>query len=243
MKPFRFELAKAARAIAVAAFALLTLFLSAAAAAAEKAAPPRPRAGVGGAITVADARALADWALARPEVAARFQGARTRLLHAGYSEAAKDGKAAAGARAVLSFRDYEAGVVRLVTVDLGGGQIVSQETAHLVQPNLDELSEAMAIIRSDPRLAVFSENPALILQGGFHVKSPYADDPCSREICLEFAFMRRDREPKPVADEKRQPPRRVIVNLSRGAVVNLDYRANAEAGAPLPRMTAAEVGR
>lgn len=243
MKPRRFELVKTARAVVVAAFALSTLFLPALAAAADKAAPPKPRAGVGGAINAADARALADWALARPEVAARFQGARTRLLYAGYPEATKDGKAAAGARAILSFRDYGAGVVRLVTVDLDGGQILSQETAQLVQPNLDELSEAMAIIRSDPRLAVFSENPALILQGGFHVKSSYADDPCSREVCLEFAFLRRDREPKPVPDEKRQPPRRVIVNLSRGAVVNLDYRANAEAGAPLPRMTAAEEGR
>ena len=243
MKPFRFKIAKAARAGAAAAFALSTLCLPVGAAAAEKAAPPRPRVGVGGAISAADARALADWALARPEVAARFKGARTRLLHAGYPEAAKDGKAAAGARAVLSFRDYDAGVVRVVTVDLDGGQIVSQETAALVQPNLEELSEAIAIVRADPRLAAFSANPALILQGGFHIKSPYADDPCSREVCLEFAFMQRDREPKPVPDEKRQPPRRVIVNLSRGAVVNLDYRANAEAGVPLPRMTALEEGR
>jgi hypothetical protein len=133
--------------------------------------------------------------------------------------------------------------VRFVKVDLEGGRVAVEETAQVVQPSLPELSDAMAIVLADPRLSAFSANPALILQGGFHVKSPYADDPCSREVCLEFAFMQRDLEPKPVPDEKRRPPRRVIVNLSRGAVVNLDYRANAEAGAPLPRMTAAEEGR
>ena len=239
MNPPRFDPAKAARVLA--AFALATALLPGPSDGAEKTVPPKPRSA--SAITPVEARALADWALGRPEVAARFRGARTRLLHAGYPEAAKDGKAAAGRRVVLAFRDYDAGVVRIVTVDLEGGAVAVEESLRLVQPTPAELSEAMAIVLADPRLAAFSGNPALVLQGGFHVKSPYADDPCSREVCLEFAFLRRDLEPKPVADEKRQPPRRVIVNLSRGAVVHLDYRANAEAGAPLPRMTAPEEGR
>jgi hypothetical protein len=241
MKPLGFPLAKAARAAAAGAFALSTMFLPAPSAGAGKAAPPKPR--TAGIITAAEARALADWALARPEVAGRFRGARTRLLHAGYPEAGKDGKAAVGREAVLAFRDYDAGIVRFVTVDLDGGRVSVEETARIVQPNLQELSEAKAIVLADPRLAAFSANPAFILQGGFHVKSPYADDPCSREVCLELAFMNRDLEPEPVPDDRRQPPRRVIVNLSRGAVVNRDYRANAEAGVPLPRMTAVEEGR
>ncbi|MFN2387750.1 MAG: hypothetical protein ABR576_15955 [Thermoanaerobaculia bacterium] len=241
MKPVGFQPANAARAIVAAAFALSAMILPAGSAGAEKAAPPKSRAA--GSITAVEARALADWALARPEVASRFQGARTRLLHAGIPEAAKDGKAAPGRQALLAFRDYDTGVVRLVTVDLESGRVGVKETARLVQPNLEEISDAMAIVLADPRLAAFSANPALILQGGFHVKGPHDDDPCSREVCLEFAFMQRDLEPTPVPEEKRKAPRRVIVNLSRGAVVNLDYRANADAGAPLPRMTAAEDGR
>ena len=236
MKPFRFELAKAACAGAIAAFALLTLSLPANAAAAGKAAPPRPRAGVGGAINAADARALADWALARPEVAARFKGARTRLIHAGYTDAAKDGKAAAGARAVLSFRDYEGGGVQQILVDLESGAVEMGEVARNVQPRQEETTEGMAIVLRDAALAPLAADTSLRLMGGFHVQSPHADDPCSREVCLEFAFVGPGFADRPRANAK--PPRRIIVNLTRGAVVNRDYKS-VDPAFPALRMTAA----
>lgn len=236
MKPFRFELARAARAAAVAAFALSTLFLPADAAAAGKAAPPRPRAGAGGLITAVEARALADWALARPEVAARFKGARTRLIHAGYTDAAKDGKAASGARAVLSFRNYEAGGVQQIVIDLVSGAVEMGDVARNVQPRPEEIAEGTAIVLRDAPLAPLAADPSLTLMGGFRVLSPHADDPCAREVCLEFVFMEPGFADPPRANAK--PPRRIIVNLTRGAVVNRDYKSPSPAN-PALRMTAA----
>jgi hypothetical protein len=70
-------------------------------------------------------------------------------------------------------------------------------------------------------------NAGLELLGGFHNRSTYSDDPCSREICLDFAFMRPNYE---------GPERYVIVNLTRGVVAHHDFRG-ARPGAPPPRMT------
>jgi hypothetical protein len=210
------------------------MLLPAAASAANPGTPPRPKGSAGEAVTASEAKALADWTLAQPQVAARLKNHRTRLLKAGLSDTAKDGKSAG--KAVLSFRDYDAGVVQQVVVDLESGAVEVGEVARLVQPSAEEIAEGMAIVIRDPRLSSFVADPSLTLMGGFHVKSPYADDPCSREVCLEFAFMKPGPGGTPAAEKK--PPRRVIVNLSRGAVVNRDYKTESDSAAQ-PRMTAA----
>lgn len=204
-------------------------------------APPRPKGTPGEGLTSRDAKALAEWALARPQVAARFQGHRTRLLKAGLTESAKGGRSPA--QAVLWFRDYDAGIARSVTVDLDTGSVELGEVAFLVQPSPEEIREGMAIVLQDPALASFAADPTLTLLGGFHNRSPYADDPCSREVCVELAFMRPGPKWGQASRAAKVPPRRVIVNLSRGAVVNHNYRTDHEPGAPLPRMTAGESPR
>jgi hypothetical protein len=84
----------------------------------------------------------------------------------------------------------------------------------------------MAIVQRDPALAAFVSNPNLELIGGFHDLSRYPDDPCSREICLDFAFMKPNYE---------GPARYVIVNLTRRVVANHDFRVRPGEGPP--RMT------
>jgi hypothetical protein len=54
----------------------------------------------------------------------------------------------------------------------------------------------------------------------------YADDPCARDVCLEFAFMKPDYE---------GPERYVVVDLTRGVVAHHDFRARP--GERRPRMT------
>jgi hypothetical protein len=216
----------------------LSLVIAAPLIAAGPGTPPRPKGSATEAVTAAEARALSDWALAQPQIAARLKGHRTRLLKAGLSESGKDGKAPT--RAVLSYRDYDAGNVQQVIVDLETGAAEIGEVARLVQPSAEEIAEGMAIVIRDPGLSSFVGDPSLTLMGGFHVKSPYADDPCSREVCLEFAFMKPG--PAVSASAGRIPPRRVIVNLSRGAVVNRDYRTGGASDTP-SRMTAEGVDR
>lgn len=233
--PESFDFKGASRARALILGALATLSLSAAAVAAlGTGAPPRPKGAPGAAVTASEAKALADWTLAQPQVATRVKSHRTRLLKVALSEGGKDGKSGS---AVLAFRDYDAGVVQQFVVDLTTGAVEVGEVARLVQPSAEEIAEGMAIVRRDPALASLAADSSLTLMGGFHVMSPYADDPCSREVCLEFAFMRPGPNWGNSSREQKVPPRRVIANLSRGVVANRDYRADAQSAAPA-RMTA-----
>jgi hypothetical protein len=87
------------------------------------------------------------------------------------------------------------------------------------------MREARGIIERDPELVRWSAGRGLSLQGGFHVRPPAGlRDPCATDVCLEFGFMR--------ADFTKGPARRVIVDLSRGAVAHRDYQGS--------RMTARE---
>lgn len=203
-------------------------------------APPRPKGAPGQVVTPLEAKALADWSLAQPQVAARFKGHRTRLLRAGLTEEKGD---RTRAQAVLWFRDYDAGIAQAVIVSLDTGSVALGEVAALVQPSPEEIREGMTIVLQDPALASFAADPTLTLLGGFHNRSPYADDPCSREVCVEFAFMRPGPNWGQTFSAVKLPPRRVIVNLSRGAVVNRNYRRDPEPGAPPARMTAGESPR
>jgi hypothetical protein len=191
--------------------------------AAERSAPPRPSTATRDAFTESERRALLSWAMAQPEVKAVVAGHRTRLLRV-WSEVVK-GESGPRRRATLVLRDYDAGTARGITVDLASGGIELRDLPG-VQPSAEEMNEATAIIRRDPALARLAANPKLELIGGFHNRAPQADDPCSRDVCLDFAFMRPDYQ---------GPERYVIVDLSRGVVVHHDFRARP--GEPRPRMT------
>jgi len=174
--------------------------------------------------TDAERREFVAWALSRPEVRLAAAGHRTRVLRV-WSDAVKSEKGTTRRNVVL-VRDYDAGVAREISADAAGGSLEVRELRG-VQPSAEEIAEGMAIVRRDPALARFVGNPELELLGGFHNRSIYSDDPCSREICLDFAFMRPNYE---------GPERYVIVNLTRGVVAHHDFRG-ARPGAPPPRMT------
>jgi hypothetical protein len=192
-------------------------------AAAERPAPARIEPASSG-ITDAERRELVAWALSRPEVRAKTAGHRTRVLRV-WSDAVKTEKGTSRRNIVL-VRDYDAGVAREISGDAAGGSLEVRELRG-VQPSAEEIEEGMAIVRRDPALARLVGNAGLELLGGFHNRSTYSDDPCSREICFDFAFMRPNYE---------GPERYVIVNLTRGVVAHHDFRG-ARPGAPPPRMT------
>lgn len=192
-------------------------------AAAERLAPAKIDPSSSG-LTEADRREIVARALSRPEVRAQTAGHRTRVLRV-WSDAVKGDKGVLRRNIVL-VRDYDAGVAREISADAGGGNLEVRELRG-VQPSEEEIAEGMDIARRDPALARFVANPRLRLSGGFHNRSTYTEDPCSREICLDFAFMRPNYE---------GPERYVIVNLTRGVVAHHDFRG-ARPGAPPPRMT------
>lgn len=188
----------------------------------ERRAPARIEPSASG-ITEKDRRELVAWALSRPELRAKTAGHRTRVLRV-WSDAVKGEKGVSRRNFVL-VRDYDAGVALQVSADEVGGNLEIREAVG-VQPSTEEIEEGMAIVRRDPALARFVRDPDLELHGGFHNRSSYPDDPCSREICLDFAFMR---------PNYAGPARYVIVNLTRGVVAHHDFRTRPGEGRP--RMT------
>jgi hypothetical protein len=193
-------------------------------AAVARSTPERPTNAPGDAFGDAERRAFVAWVLSRPEVRAQTAGRRTRVLRV-WSEAVK-GESGVSRRGTVLLRDYDAGIAREITADLPAGRIQIRVRTG-VQPSKEEIEEGMEILRHDPALARFVENPRLMLIGGFHNRSRHRDDPCAREVCLEFAFMKPNYE---------GPARYVIVNLTRGKVAHHDFRGG-RAGEPPPRMT------
>ena len=194
---------------------------------AEGNAPPRLASAPGDAFTEDDRQAVVSWALVQPEVRTAVAGHRTRVLRVG-SDLPK-GESASGRRATVLLRDYDSGTAHEITIDLAAVRVHVRALAGIVPPNPDEIAEGVEIVRRDPALAAFNGNPTLSLMGGFFNRSPWPDDPCSREICLEFQFMRPGYE--------KGPTRGVIVNLTRRVVCHHDFRAPTAAGESPPRMT------
>ena len=175
--------------------------------------PPRLASAASDPLTPVEKEAIVAWILAQPSVRAASAGHRTRVLRA-WSDVVPS-TSGSERRALVLVRDYDAGVAREIAVTLSSGAIESRELVG-VQPSREEMAEGMAMLRADPALAAFVGNPDLVLTGGFHNRTLDPADPCSREICLDFAFMKRRYE---------GPARYVIVNLTRGMVVNRDFRA------------------
>jgi hypothetical protein len=178
----------------------------------ERMPPPRPSSAHSGAFTNAERRAVVAWTLAQPEVKNAVAGHRTRVLRV-WSDVSK-ANGGSRRRGVVLLRDYDAGIAREIAVDLSTGTIEIRELVG-VQPSREEIEEGMAIARKDPILAIFVTNPDLELVGGFHNRSRYSDDPCAKEVCLEFAFMKPNYE---------GPARYLVVNLTRGLVAHHDFR-------------------
>jgi len=176
------------------------------------------------AFTESERAALVSWTMAQPEVRAAVARHRTRLLRV-WSDVVK-AEAGPGKRATILLRDYDTGLAREISVDVASGRITMRELPG-VAPSEEEIEEGMAIVRQDPALIRFVENPGLTLIGGFHNRSAVRDDPCAVEVCLEFAFMRPNYE---------GPARYVIVNLTRRVVAHHDFRGGRPGGAPA-RMT------
>ncbi len=189
----------------------------------ERPTPPRPASARFEALTQAEREGVVAWTRAQPEVKAVLAGRRIRVLRVWSDVAKVDG--GSYRRGLVLVRDYEAGTAREIAVNLATGAIEMRELAG-IQPSPEEIEEGMAIIRRDPALAALVSNPDLELMGGFHNRSRYPDDPCAREICLDFAFMKPNYE---------GPARYVIVNLTRGVVAHHDFRARP--GEAPPRMT------
>ncbi len=222
-KEMKHSVTPLARAFCVVAGVFLAVFTGWPAKAAARGAPPRLASARADALTETERRALVSWTLAQPEVKRAVAGRRTRLLRV-WSDVAK-GDGGSYRRAVVLLRNYDTGTALEISTNLTTGSIETRELVG-IQPNREEIEEGMAIVRSDPALATLVSDPNLELIGGFHNRSRYADDPCSREICLDFAFMKPD---------YRGPARYVIVNLTRGLVANRDFRARPGEGPP--RMT------
>jgi hypothetical protein len=174
--------------------------------------------------TDADRKAFVDWALSRPEVRSLTAGRRTRVIRV-WTDVEKRG-AGVRRRGTVLLRDYDAGVAREISADLPEGSLTISELVN-VPPSEEEIAEGIAIARRDPALTAFSDNPSLRLIGGFHNRSRRRDDPCSRDVCLEFAFMKPNYE---------GPARYVVVNLSRQVVAHHDFRGG-RPGEGRPRMT------
>jgi hypothetical protein len=202
--------------------AILALPAALAAAAVERTAPPRPPNASSGA-AASEKQAIVSRVLEQDPVKAAVAGHRTKVLRVWTEEAKADG--VPRRRSVVLIRDYETGTAREIALDLATGRIEMREVAG-VQPSEEEMEQAAALIRRDPAFAALVANPRLELIGGFHNRSAFADDPCARDVCVEFAFMKPNYE---------GPERYVVVDLTRGIVAHHDFRPRPDE--PRPRMT------
>jgi hypothetical protein len=171
------------------------------------------------ALTASERAAIVEWTMAQPEVRAKTDGHRHRVLRT----AAEQTKTPRGdaRRAVLYVRDYDAGVVHEVRIDLGSAQIEIRDLPHAAaSPSAEEIEEAMTLVRSDAAFAEQSANPALSLSGGFQWTGHGAADACARDFCVQLAFMEQNFEKKPVHF--------IIVDLSRQEIVNRDLLKDAD---------------
>lgn len=179
--------------------------------------------------TDAERQGIVEWTLTRPELQARLEGHRHRLLKV-TSDHPK-GPDGEFRRATLVFRNYGLGLVHIVRVDLDRSVLEIEDADGVIPPNMDEIDEAMAIVRRDAAFADLVADPSLSLIGGFVNRSLHPDDPCFRELCLEFQFAKASFDPELV--------RGVIVNLTRQTVAHHDFQLTTD-GAQPARMTESE---
>jgi hypothetical protein len=186
---------------------------------------PRLESRRGEPLTAADTSALVAWALAQPEVKAATGGHRTRVLRAG-ADSPKLESGGEGWRALIYVRDYDAGLVHRIEVDLDTAALEVEELLDWVQPNDEEFRAAVAVVARDRELGPLVADPRIHVTGGFYERSPYAGDPCSKDVCLYVELMH--------AGHGQGFAKRLIVNLSRETIANRDYQWSGDPDRPTP---------
>ncbi len=172
-----------------------------------------------------DRSSLAAWAIAQPEVKSHVGESRTRFLRGG-AEVAKKDDGREYRRAVLYYRNYDSGVVNEVEVDLDSGAITVRDRRDQVQPNREEVQEALAIVARDPQLGSLVKDPNIYADGGFYARSLIERDPCSKDVCLQIHLMN--------SGAGAGWSHRLIVNLSQGTVANRNYQSPTVQGQIVP---------
>jgi hypothetical protein len=185
--------------------------------------PPLLETLPGDAFSDSDRQTVLDWALARPEVRSRLAGRRTRVLRMGADlPKGPDGEFR---RATIFVRNYDEGLTHAIYANLFTGEITIIDMTSLVQPNGEEIAEALALIGADPALAPLLADPALFVTGGFFNRAVDPADPCYRDICLNIEVM---------TGQRKGFARRLVVDLSRRVIANRNFQATTDPEHPSP---------
>jgi hypothetical protein len=138
---------------------------------------------------------------------------RTRVLRTWSDTIKVDGRDVA--RRVTIVFDYTAGVAWESAYDSSGVEISRREiTTNLPQPSPEEFDEAVALLRADPAIGRIMARTNARPEGGFLLEED-AGEPCGpRTRCLQILLM---------AENSMGLLRRVVVDLTKGAVVYASY--------------------
>ncbi|MEM7052275.1 MAG: hypothetical protein AAF604_21590 [Acidobacteriota bacterium] len=168
--------------------------------------------------TAEEQDAVFAWILDHPKVQALIGDDRTRVLRGG-SDYPK-GPDGPFRRATMFVRNYDQGLTHEITVNLDSGELQHRNDHGLIQANRAEIDAGMAIILADEGLQHYANDPDHVLNGAFFLRSPYEDDPCSRNICLIYHFV----DTKSTVSRSSQ---RVLVDLTRQEIADGRYNFSA----------------
>lgn len=184
-------------------------------------------------LTDNDRAALIHWALEQPEVLDRFEGGRVRALRAG-AVVVKDDQGGEIRRGLVHVRNYKLGVAHSIAVDLLTGEIEITDDRGSVQPNDEELQEAVGVVRDDAELGTLLRANTLNVTGGFYERSPIAEDICSKNVCLLIELMN--------PGHGNGWARRVVVDLTARAIVNRNFVGPTSLNQVVPLAPIADMG-
>jgi hypothetical protein len=182
-------------------------------------------------LTDSDSGALVRWVLDQPEVVAHFEGGRVRVLQAG-AGVIKDDQGKEIRRGVVHVRNYTLGLVHSIAVDLLTGALEITDDKGAVQPNPDEIADAVNLVHADAELGALMDSRTLHIDGGFYERSPVAGDLCAHDVCLLIELMN--------PGHGNGFARRVVVNMSRREIANRDFHGPTSYGEVVPL---ADLGR
>jgi hypothetical protein len=177
------------------------------------------------ALTNNDTASLVRWVFEQPQVVAHFEGGRVRVLHAG-ATVVKDERGGESRLGVVHVRNYKLGLVHSVAVDLLTGEVNITDDKGSIQPNQEEIADAIALVHADPELGAMMDGSTLHVDGGFYERSPIAEDPCSHDVCLLIEMMN--------PGHGSGFARRVVVNMSRRDIANRNFQGPKSFGETVP---------
>jgi hypothetical protein len=189
---------------------------------------PRFRSSGDSPLSAEEKVAMKAWFMEQYQVRQHFGTDRVSIQRIGAQEE-KNPDGTPFRRVVAHARNYTTGMVTRLTARLDDNSLAIDDIGYgAMQTTAEEQDRVVAIIKADPRLRALNEDVLLELQGGFVIRAEDPNDPCAREVCVQYGYMGQDYDVS-----KR---RMVIVNLSRERVVNTDYQ-NPPEGANRARMT------